>query len=516
MYKQVDLLAADGPVRLDATVCIIGAGALGCLLARRLSDRGIDVVVVEAGADDCVDPTKLGFEPRMDGARYNGAFEGRWFGLGGSSSRWGGVLVPFSALDVPAAESSDYRVWSRVVEVVGAHAVAVRTLLGIEGASDFDVHPTRALGALVEPIRASDLKLGSAEMLPFQTRNLRRLVERATLGAITVVTNAVTVEWTLTSQGDGARVTELSARSRAGQSASFAAREYVIAAGAIESARILLEIDRATESRALLGRDSVGVGLGDHLSLRIADVAKDDIALVAKQFAPQFRGPLLKTLRISSGDMLRAGVRHFAHFVFPIENPGFQLAKKLMFGAQARRLPRVSFGEIIEGSRGLAALGFDRVVRSRLHVPDDTAVGLQLDVEQESVPENRLSLGAEHDLYGRARAVISWRVTDRDQQRIQSCAASVLAKWSQVDGVPRLHAVLSNVGGKPHDAYHPVGLTRMGFDAEAVVTPTLRVAGTTNLHLVSTGVFPSAGTANPTFSALCLAHELGGRLAVPS
>ena len=52
----------------------------------------------------------------------------------------------------------------------------------------------------------------------------------------------------------------------------------------------------------------------------------------------------------------------------------------------------------------------------------------------------------------------------------------------------------------------------MGVDSEAVVDSHLQVWGTDNLWVVSTGVLPSAGTANPTFTLLCLAEQLAGRL----
>ena len=67
-------------------------------------------------------------------------------------------------------------------------------------------------------------------------------------------------------------------------------------------------------------------------------------------------------------------------------------------------------------------------------------------------------------------------------------------------------------GPKPHDAYHPVGTCRLGIDKGAVVDTDLRVQGTDNLWVLSTGVLPSAGTANPTFTMLCLGDELADRL----
>jgi len=67
-------------------------------------------------------------------------------------------------------------------------------------------------------------------------------------------------------------------------------------------------------------------------------------------------------------------------------------------------------------------------------------------------------------------------------------------------------------GQKPYDAYHPVGVCRMGTAVEDVVDPELRVHGISNLAVLSTAVFPTAGTANPTFSMLCLGEALADRL----
>src|SRR5262249_62427948 len=116
--------------------------------------------------------------------------------------------------------------------------------------------------------------------------------------------------------------------------------------------------------------------------------------------------------------------------------------------------------------------------------------------------------------YGRRQARIRWRVTDRDRERIRSCAAGFLAKWAKAgDPLPPLAMEpLGDLHHKPHDAYHPVGLTRMGADAGAVVDPSMSVRGTSNLSLVSTGILPSAGTANPTLTMLCLADHLADRL----
>jgi choline dehydrogenase-like flavoprotein len=53
----------------------------------------------------------------------------------------------------------------------------------------------------------------------------------------------------------------------------------------------------------------------------------------------------------------------------------------------------------------------------------------------------------------------------------------------------------------------------MGSGSEATVDFDLRVNGTANLYVLSTGVLPGAGTANPTFSMFCLGDRLAETLA---
>ena len=54
----------------------------------------------------------------------------------------------------------------------------------------------------------------------------------------------------------------------------------------------------------------------------------------------------------------------------------------------------------------------------------------------------------------------------------------------------------------------------MGKNTEAVVDENLKVWGLENLWVVSTGVLPSAGSANPSFTMLCLADRLAEQLTI--
>ena len=78
----------DGRTNVTADVCILGAGAAGIYLATRLSERGVSVVVLEAGDNACTDSSSIGMNANMTQDDYSGATSGRAFGLGGTTSLW--------------------------------------------------------------------------------------------------------------------------------------------------------------------------------------------------------------------------------------------------------------------------------------------------------------------------------------------------------------------------------------------------------------------------------------------
>jgi choline dehydrogenase-like flavoprotein len=121
------------------------------------------------------------------------------------------------------------------------------------------------------------------------------------------------------------------------------------------------------------------------------------------------------------------------------------------------------------------------------------------------------------DRFGRPVAHVAWKVTGADLDRISQTAQRLLAAWPGArQGFPSLvPRRLGLDGSKPHDAHHPVGTCSMGHGRQAVVDHDLKVWGVANLWVASTGVLPSAGTANPTFGMLCLCHRLAEQLAWP-
>ncbi len=76
------------------------------MLAHRLAGCGTAVCVLEAGGLEPEERSQLLYQAEMPATQHRGATEGRFRTFGGSSTRWGGQLLPFAGdIFEPAAGS---------------------------------------------------------------------------------------------------------------------------------------------------------------------------------------------------------------------------------------------------------------------------------------------------------------------------------------------------------------------------------------------------------------------------
>ena len=79
---------------------VVGGGIAGLLLATRLARAGKRVIVFESGGRRQEGETHPLNEVVHLRSVYNGAANGRFRCLGGTSTRWGGAMIPFLAADL--------------------------------------------------------------------------------------------------------------------------------------------------------------------------------------------------------------------------------------------------------------------------------------------------------------------------------------------------------------------------------------------------------------------------------
>ncbi|MGB1142722.1 MAG: hypothetical protein ACPG1A_17615, partial [Halioglobus sp.] len=128
--------------------------------------------------------------PAMPGTAYSGADEGRAFGLGGSTARWGGALIPHTAADLRVNCDFDPD-WQQVVEVARAQGSRVQATLGRTCPADFARDAETLFGVAMPD--GSNVRAQSTLYMPFRLKNLRALLPHNP--RLTVVLNATSTTW---------------------------------------------------------------------------------------------------------------------------------------------------------------------------------------------------------------------------------------------------------------------------------------------------------------------------------
>jgi len=514
-----DLLDLDEPRRiLQADVLVIGGGIAGLLLATRLVRHGARTILVESGGVwGTSAPHPLNSVTQV-GQSYRGAVEGRYRGLGGTSLRWGGAMLPFLACDLGPHTAGWPIEWPVSLEVIGKFFSELEYFFALPG-GPFEVESDRTLGAAEPPFIVR-----SAKYPVFRIRNIAQILHNEIHGPkLEVWINATASRFRLQESG---RIASVVAVSPSGKELSIDAQIVVVAAGAIESTRLLLLLDAQHRNRVFHPQGQLGRYFFDHLSAPAATVDPIDRLVLNMAFGTRLESRGMRDIRIEPGPSLRNASRlpgAFAHLAAKSAKENGFTALRAIYRDLQSRSPL--------NWRNLATLGRDmpwlleaswwRWAKRRLLAPRESTFELMLVVEQMPHAENTITLdNHRYDQLGSPLAQINWRVHEHDFASFRAVQSALAVYWRETS-----LAALGSLRTTPEstwrqhllevpDIYHPGGTTRMGRDKRtSVVNADLKTFQIDNLFVVSTSAFPSGGCANPTFMLMAFALRAAGRIA---
>ena len=523
-----DLATAPEDVTADADVCIVGGGTAGLFLANRLRSVGLAVIILEAGGFDAVAPEACDQRCRQLGIPYRGAESGRSFGLGGTSVLWGGQMLSLTPQDVGPRLHAGFPAWpvahteivSRIPEVLSTFGLP-QTVPG--DARDDQSAIDRHYGELRSFGPAFNLRLSA--WLPFATRNcahtFREMLKHdertvAWIGAHVVAIDADSANAVRT-------VRQIVAKSASGRAIRVRARDFVLAAGALESIRLLLEYDEATQGSISSTGAPLGRHFSDHLSVTCGRFLCHDWNRFNSSVAPAFVQGIMRTprLEISADSQAALSIASaYAHFTFLTHgDSGFDVVRNFLRSRQGEaRSLGLSPGILGDVVHDVSCMAYWRYIKRKLWIPRQADALLQIDIEQQPNPLSRITLDSSRDSFGRRRLAIDWRVTDEDVRTLREAANLAADAWARSPLRESATLTLSPAATGDdfealYDVYHPTGALRMGTDpGESVVDGNLRLWLTDNLHITTTAVFPSAGSANPGLVHLALTARLAETL----
>lgn len=497
---------------VHADLCVVGSGLGATVLTSALESERRDVVVVEAG-DLRGQFSRVG----LDNAGLEfGLPTTRAIRFGGTTDLWHAVCARLDPVDLRRRDWVDHSGWPIDWEELDGYYAEAASLLGVPDPGGFDVE--RLPGELAAqldalPVDAEVLrhKIFQNPTPPFRAgAQLRRLADRSGGPRCFVRTTALE----LVATESGRQVTHLLARTPSGRSVEVRARRFVVAAGALETPRLLLN-SRSGGARGLGNRgDAVGRFLMDHPMGNLCQ-----IRFRQPRVAPIYSDARREGVVVRSGFVFAPEVQrdrelpNHAFFLRPSFAEGVEdvteRVKKAVIGLVWGQIDRARLGTLFAHPAVAARLLlYKTTLRVRYTLAD-------VFVQAEQLPdsESRVSLSEQKDCFGYPVARARWRVSKRDLESmygtfrlLQRALPSGRIRFTHREADLRWSERFTS-------AAHHLGTARMAVDeSRGVVNRDLRVFGVENVFLCDASVFPTAGNANPGLTIAALALRLAQHL----
>ena len=505
-------------------LCIVGAGAAGLALAAQFLDTSWRVLVLESGLND---PDAFGNDLNVldnVGLRHDGWRDGRVRSFGGTTRAWGGQLLPMRASELASRPWVPDSGWPMQLEELQPYYRRVERLLRIEG-PPYDGTLWPRLGVTPPALDSTTFRVRFSQWAALGRRNFavlwRRELQRSANVAVLLDATAVGIRC----PGAGETCDSVNVRSRTGREAAIRARSYVVACGAIETARLLLASKHPGGNGVANSSGLVGRCFQDHVSYVAGEVEPTSRLLLQNIFDPRYIGSTMYSVKVEPSDavMRREGwLNAMGHLAFQIPDAlGWMELRRILRSLQSGRLELPSLHEcvaMLRGSVELTRLVLTRYLAKRRRSPGSGGIVLFVDSEQAPNRDSRVLLDERADGLGMPRARLDWRVTELEKKTLSGFAGRIATEFARL-GLGRIHLAaepdfhLRDVPGAARDIFHHMGTARMSSTSETGVTRAdLRCHDVDNLFVAGAAVFPTSGVANPTFTALALSLRLADHL----
>ena len=435
---------------IHADVCIVGGGPAGITLAITLAQSGRNILLLESG--DLVpgeDARALNAGEVADETLHSPPDKYRERCLGGATSIWGGRCVPFDPIDFETRPWIDHSGWPIGYDDVEPYYAAANILCEA-GEFEYDARLAAPGGMrpLLRGFTPEHFDTNGIERFSCPTNFGRRYEPRLrALNNVRVLLRATAIR--LRAAGDGSRIESLEVCGTRESRFSVTADQFVLAAGGMETPRLMLSSDDVQPNGIGNAHDLVGRYYMCHVAGTIGSLhvcGPADLVWHGYDLAPD--GTYCRR-RIS----LRADVQArlgLGNAVFRLHHPrigdpshrtgplsAIFLAQKLISYEYAKRLVsdvpptpgiwlRHGLNAAIDAISTIRFLG--HMVRDRLLAerkfpsiiirPRTNRFSLDFHAEQVPNPDSRITLGSSKDRFGNRQVRIDWHYTRKDIETV--------------------------------------------------------------------------------------------------
>jgi len=310
-----------------------------------------------------------------------------------------------------------------------------------------------------------------------------------------------------------------------GQRFRVRARAYVLAAGGIETPRLLLASNDVQPAGVGNQNDLVGRFFMEHPKGTVGYVEASrprELLEIYRKYLPKASVPYWPSLRLSPELQTKERTLNTSVALYYEFAPGSGAAailgiyNDLAAGHRPSNLLRRAGQIAVDLDKPFRAL-YQYFVQRKLPVISPGRLHFLSRGEQAPNPGSRITLGTDQDGLGLPRVRLKWQIGALDKHSLAVLIRALGDEFQRLGlgGVAVADWLVDDSLNWPDilGGHHHMGTTRMSDDPKlGVVDRNCRVHGPHNLYIAGSSVFPTGGCANPTLMIVAMSLRLGDHL----
>lgn len=451
-------------------IAVLGAGTYGSYVINSLLEKYPDseITLFDVGDKKVKNEQEIGFLSILKKAMYKGLTDGRFFGFGGASEKWGGQLLTYTDNDYANPDGF------------------MQDVIRLDKKSKDEMLAKFKIENKFPENHVSDkLFTKTGVWLSAFHRNFFHWFKINKRKQVTILSHCRVVR--LESK-DGKTIDAVIYKEN-GVEKSQSFDYYFLTAGAFESVRILL-------SSGLTKSDKVH--FSDHLSQKVFKVRKST-KIGDEDFVFRMRGTSLITKRMV-GEV--DDCSFYIHPVFNLKFPFFESVKEVLF---KHHFEWKYVWNVFKDIPNVIGFAWAVLILRRMYVMNNEWF-LYIDIENPST-KSYVTLSNENDKYGVPGLDVFYETGDEAERIFESAKVIAIEHLNACGTDYEILAERINVQ-TCEDIYHPYGM----FDFKDVDDYYTRW---NNMLVVTTGCLSRSGGINPTASMLPVVDDfINGHLGV--
>jgi hypothetical protein len=496
---------------IQGHICVIGTGPGAAFVAVELAKKKFDVIVLETGGEF----SKLNNSIDLIGSKCNTNPQNRGFAkeFGGLSNYWAGRTVPLEDFDFNNILGRNNPKWPISYNELVPFYKKASEIMKIPFEKIWPKKIQKKINSVFLKINNLSSYLSTKYFYwntpPFNTK--KYLKNYAAKHKNLKVYIGIHARYFM--QNKSGKISHLKAANLLDLSeVKIKCKCFVLAAGGLENARILLNSKKQNPKYSGDYSEVIGKGLVTH--------PKANIGILTLASRVSINDPLFTDCLIQDGKYRlglglitkKSQLNNYVQFSPIMEykfNRLFEKANNSIFFNNTF-LDRSRFIKALIPTLGLKLYeSFNQLIKAQ---PKSKSFIIRGFFDQTPEKQNQVFLSNKKDLIGDRKICIKWDVSKNDKKKIRNFILK-LAKIFKENNLGEINSNINNIWKSIEIHSHFIGTTKMGTNSfNSVVDKNCKIHKIDNLYVSGSSVFSNGGYANPFLTIAAISVRLGNHL----